>query len=162
MTLGFLVRSKNFCKLLYVSWQVFVLHGLDCIHCVAKSWTTTAYRWLCRDSHSSLRTLLSACIESPKFSALGTTVPVRLLQEVLVILVLKQKAHFRSFGKCVKMLFLPETTFAREELEASWCSGTLSSTRPCGNSCSHSGTSCDEFPRTSSVSSFWVWVFGFC
>ena len=50
MTLGFLFGSKNFCKLFCVSWEVFVLHGYDWIHWVAKSCTTTAYRWLCRDS----------------------------------------------------------------------------------------------------------------
>ena len=50
MTLGFLSGSKNFCKLLSVYWEVFVLHGSDWIHWVAKSCTTTAYRWLFRDS----------------------------------------------------------------------------------------------------------------
>ena len=39
----------------------------DCNHWVAKSCTTTAYRWLCRDSHPSLRTLWSAVIKSPIF-----------------------------------------------------------------------------------------------
>ena len=47
MTWGFLFGSKNFCKLLCVSWEVFVLHGYDWIHWVAKSCTTTAYRWYC-------------------------------------------------------------------------------------------------------------------
>ena len=37
--------------------------------------------------------------KSTKISALGTTVPVRLLQEALAILVLKQMSQFRSFGK---------------------------------------------------------------
>ena len=54
MTFGFLVGSRNFCSLFWISWEVFVLHGLDCNHWVAESCTTTAYRWLCRDS---LRTL---------------------------------------------------------------------------------------------------------
>ena len=151
MTFGFLVGSQNLCKLFCVSWEVFVLHGYDCIHCVAKSCTTTAYRWLFRDSHPSLRTLWSAVIKSPKFSALGTTVLVRLLQKAFVIFVLKQVLQFRSFGKWVKRLCLLCTTFARRsegnswaELEASRCSGTLSSTR----------LSLNEFPRTSSLSSF--------
>ena len=59
---------------------------------------------------------------------------------------------------------LTDTTFARgsegkscEELEASRCSGTLSSTRLSLNSSSHSGISCDEFPRASSLSSFLFW-----
>ena len=34
MTFGLLVGSRNFCKLLWVSCQVFVLLGCDCIHCV--------------------------------------------------------------------------------------------------------------------------------
>ena len=80
MTSGFLVGSKNFWKLFCVSLEVFVLHGYDCIHCVAKSCTTTAYRWLFRDSHPSLRILWSAVIKTPKYSDLGTTVPVRFLQ----------------------------------------------------------------------------------
>ena len=51
MTLGFLSGSKNFCKLLCVSWEVFVLHGCHWIHWVAESCTTIAYRWLFRDSN---------------------------------------------------------------------------------------------------------------
>ena len=116
-------------------------HGYDCIHWVAKSCTTTAYRWLCRDPHPSLRTLWSAVIKSIKFSVLGTTVPVRLLQEALVISSSNRVSQFRSFGKWVKMLCFLGTTFARgskgnsrEELEASRCSGTHSSTNPCMDS----------------------------
>ena len=121
-----------------------------------KSCTTTAYSWLCRDSHPSPRTLWSAVVKSPQFSALGTTVPVRLLQEALAIWVLKQILQFRSFGKWEKILRLPDTTFARgsesnswEKLEASRCSGTLSSTRFPLNSFSHSGRSRNGSPRTS-------------
>ena len=106
MTLGFLVGSKNFWKLFTVSWEVHVLHGYDCIHCVAKSCTTITYRWLSRDSHPSPRTSWSAVAGSPKISALGTTVPARLLRETLVIFVLKHKNQFRSFGKWVKMWLL--------------------------------------------------------
>ena len=51
MTLGFLFGSKNFCKLLWVSCEVFVLHGCAWIHWVAKSFKATACRWLFRDSH---------------------------------------------------------------------------------------------------------------
>ena len=148
MTLGFLVGSKNFCKLFYVSWDVFLFwHGYDWIHWVAKSCTTTAYRCLCRDSHTSFRTLWSAVIKSPKFPALGTTVPVRFLQGALVILVFRQMSQFRSFGKWLLILCLPDTTVprgseddSREELAgASPWAGTLSSTRFSVNSCNHSG-----------------------
>ena len=63
------------------------------------------------------------------------------------------------------MLCLRGTTFPRgskgdsqEELEASRCSGTLSSTSPCLNSCSQSGTPCNS-PLCNSSSSFFF--FGF-
>ena len=59
----------------------FSWHRYDCVHCVAKSCTTTAYRWLFRDSHPSLRTLSSALIQSPTFSALwryGISLPPRI------------------------------------------------------------------------------------
>ena len=79
-----------------------------------------------------------------KFPLWATTGPVRFLQEALVIFVIKQMSQFRSFGKWVKMLCLLDPTFARgskgnswEELEVARCSGTLSSTNPCLNSCSH-------------------------
>ena len=74
----------------------FVLHGYDWIHWVAKSCTTIAYRWLFRDSQLSLRTLWSAVIKSPKFSARSTAPPMRLLHGALVILVLWQISQFRS------------------------------------------------------------------
>ena len=80
---GFLSGSKNFCQLLCVSCEVFVLHEYDWIHWVAKSCTTIAYRWLFRDSQFSLRTLWSAVIQSPKFSAQGAAPPLRLLYGAL-------------------------------------------------------------------------------
>ena len=152
----FLVGSKNFIGLFWVSWEELVLHGYDCNHRVAKSCTTTAYRWLFRDSLSSLRTLWSAVIKSPKCSALGPTVPVRLLQEVLVIFVFKQISQFGSFGKWAYTLCLrePGSTVARGSIGSSWddlkvswlcCSEfhqgsveVLSSTKFSLNSCSQS------------------------
>ena len=168
MTLGFLFRSRNFCKLLSVSWEVFVLHGYDWVHWVAKSCTTTACRF--RDSQFSLRTLWSAVIKSPKFSARGTTLPIRLLHGALVILVLRQISQFRSCGKYVQTLRLPNSAFLTGSQDCSWeelaceslCSGTLSSTRFSLNSCSHSGMSEYGSPRTCSWSSFlFVFFFGF-
>ena len=82
MSFGFLVGSRNFIRLFWIYWVVSVLQVYDCNHCVAKSCSTTAYRWLCRDPLLSLRTLWSS-----KFSALGTTVPARLQQEALVVFV---------------------------------------------------------------------------
>ena len=93
-------RLQNFIRFFWVSWEVFVLLGLDCFHRVAKFCTTTAYRRLLRDSLPSLRILWSAVIRSPEFSAPGTTVPARLLQEAVVIFV-KQISPFGCFVKWV-------------------------------------------------------------
>ena len=153
MTLGFLPGSKNFCKLLSVSWEVFVLHGYDWIHWVAKSWTTTAYRWLFRASQPSLRTLSSAVIKSPKYSARSTALPMRLLHGELVILVLWQISQFRAFREVsINTVFTQIHTSRRHRhwkmvheknsrMSESLCSGTLSSTRFSLNSCNHSGMS---------------------
>ena len=88
VTLGFLSGPKNFCKIIGVSWEVFVLHGHNWIHWVDKSCTAIAYRWLFRDSQFSLKTLWFAVFKSPNFSARGTAPPLRLLHGALVILVL--------------------------------------------------------------------------
>ena len=93
MTLGFLSGSRNFCKLLWVSCEVLFSHGYAWIHWVARSCTTTANRWLFRDSLPSLRTLWSAVLKLPNLSARGTASPVRLLQGALVILVRLQISH---------------------------------------------------------------------
>ena len=139
--------------------EVFVLHGYDwIIHWVAKSSTTTAHRWLFRDSLSSLGILWSAVIKSPKFSARSTAAPVRFLQGALVILVLMQMSQWSE----KKILCLPDTTFprgswadSREELAgASLWAETLSSTRLSVNSSNHSGRSRNGFLRTVSLSPF--------
>ena len=149
MTLSFVSGSTNFCKLLWVSCEVFVLHGYAWIHWVAKSCTTTAYRWLFRDSQPSLRTLWSAVIKSPKFSARGTAPPLRLLHGAVVILVFWQISQFRSWGKWAWTLCLPKPSRLSVvgSKETSWeelacespCRGISSSTNFCLNSCSHSG-----------------------
>ena len=68
--------SKNFCNLFSFSCEVFVLHGYDEIHWVAKSCTTTAYRWLFGDSQPSPMTVWSVFVKPPTFSARNTTSPV--------------------------------------------------------------------------------------
>ena len=80
MTLGFLSSSRNFCKLLWVSCEVLFLHGYaldplsgqilhhDCISMIVSRFAIVA-----------LRTLSSAVIKSPKFTARGTASPLRLL-----------------------------------------------------------------------------------
>ena len=145
MTLGFLTGSENFSKLLWVSCEVLVLHGYAWIHRVAGSCTTTAYRWLFRDSQLSLRTLWSAVIKSPKFTARSTASPLHLLHGALVILVFLQISQFRSRGE---MSFNTVLTNVGST-EASWeelawespFSGISSSTKFSLNSCSHSGIS---------------------
>ena len=108
--LGFLSGSMNFCKLLSVSCEVLVLHEYAWIHWVVRSCTTTAYRWLCRDSQLSLRTMWSAVIKSPKFAARGTASPLRLLYGAFVILVRLHISKFRSLGKWVYTLCSPKSS----------------------------------------------------
>ena len=168
MTLGFLSGSRNFCKLLWVSCEVLFLHGYAWIHWVVKSGTTTAYRWLFRDSQPSLRTLWSAVIKSPTFSARGTAPPMRFLQGALVILVLLQISQFRS----LETLCLPKSALLAgvgskdgswEELACeSLGSGTPSSTRCSLFSCSHFGMSeWHGSPCTRSWSSVFIWFLDF-
>ena len=109
------------------------------IHWVARSCTTTAYRWLFRDSQLSLGTLWSAVIKSPKLAARGTASPLRLLHVALVILVLWQISQFRSLGKWIWTLCLPKSSrlFVVGSEETSWedlaweppCNGISSSTK---------------------------------
>ena len=106
MIIGFLVGSKNFCELLSVPCEVFVLHEHDWIHWVAKSCTTV----LASRLTSFTEDFMICCDHVTKISARGTTSPVRLLQEAIVILVLWQISQFRFFGKGVETLCLPGTT----------------------------------------------------
>ena len=109
------------------------------------------HMWMFRDSQLSLRTLWSAVIKSPKLSARGTASPLRLLHGALVILVRLQISQFRSLGKWVWTLCLPNSSrlISIGSKEASWdelawespCNGISSSTKFSLNSCSHSGIS---------------------
>ena len=129
MTFGFSDGSRNNRKPSSVSSEVFVPHGQDGIHLVARSCTTTAYRWLFCDSPSSKRTLWFVVIKSPNFSARGTSSPVRLLQGALVILARKHTSQFRSFGKWVKILCFRDATFVGRSESESWemCADTSTS-----------------------------------
>ena len=145
------IGFQELLKLLWVSCEVLFLHGYDWIDWVAKSCTTTAYWWLFRDSQLSLRTLWSAVIKSPNFSARGTASPLRLLHGALVILVRLQISQFRSLGKWEETLCLPKSSrlLNVRSKDTSWeelaCeslrSRTSSSTKFSLNSCSHSGIS---------------------
>ena len=144
-----------FASSLWVSWEVFVLHGYDWIHWVAKSWTTTAYPWLFRDSYPSLGTLWSAVVKSPKFLCTrygcATAFPAR------SPCYLGSRAVVASsvLPEVSKKLYLPNTTFplgsetdSGEELAgASLCSGTRSSTRFSVNPSNHSVMSRNRSPR---------------
>ena len=89
-----------------MSWEIFVLHGYDSIHWVAKSCTTTEIHHL----HWEL------C------SARGTAPPMRLLHGALVILVLWQISQFRSLGKWIFSLCLPKSTLLEgvDSKDGSW------------------------------------------
>ena len=169
MTLGFLSGSKNFCKLLWVSCEVFVLHGYAWIHWVAKSCTTTAYRWMFRDSQLSLRTLWSAVIKFTKFFSTKYSSTIASSAWSPCILVRLQISQFRSLGKWEKLCW-PNSSrlFVVGSKETSWeelaweppCNGISSSTKLSLNSCSYSGISeSDGLLRSIGVS--FLLVFGF-
>ena len=105
MTLGFLLGSRNFYTFLGFLWSFTRI----CLDLLAKSCTTTAYRWLVRDSQLSLRTLWSGVIKSPKCAARDAASPLRLLHGALVILVRLQISQFRSLGKWAWTLCLPSS-----------------------------------------------------
>ena len=111
MTLGFLSGSRN-CASFSGFLGFCFLHRYDWI----------AYQWLFWDSQMSFRTLWSAVIKSPKFSAPGTASPLRLLHGALVILVRLEISQFRSLGKWVWTLCLPKSSrlFVVGSKDASW------------------------------------------
>ena len=150
MAIGFPSGSKNFCN-----FFVFLAKLLFCTDTTGSKSCTIAYRWLIRDSHPSLRTSWSAVIKSPKFSERSTILPIRLLQEALVILVFWQISQFRSSGKWVDV---GSKDGSWEELACvSLHSGILSSTRFSLNSCSHSGISEQNGSHRSLVVFVFIW-----
>ena len=169
LTLGFPFGSKNFCKLFYVFCEVFVLHGYDWIHWVAKSCTTTAYRWLFRDSNPSLTIgcnqitrIFGTKYDSANTSSARGPCDVGPLADLAISV----------FREVKKKLCSPKSTRLVGSKDGSWeelaceslCSRTLSSTRFSLNSCNHSGMSDYCLLRTCSWSSFFgfgIW-FGSC
>ena len=112
---GFL-RSFCFARIRLDPLGGQVLHH-DCMSKIVSRFTT------------SLRTLWSAVIKSPKFSALGTTLPARPLQEALVILFSSRYRNLGPSGSACRHYAYPNSVplFARdstgnswEELEVSW------------------------------------------
>ena len=95
MSFGFLVGSKNFCKLLSVSCEVFVLDRKGWIHWVAKSCTTSCTPVIV--SRFCILTLI-------EFWDLLLSSHQNFLREVRFqqcVFVLWQISPFRSFGKWV-------------------------------------------------------------
>ena len=182
MTFGFLIGSRNFINLIWVSWEDFVLHGWDCNHWVAKSCTTTAYRWLLRDSLPSQRILWSAVIKSPKFfrsghdctSTSSTRSPRYFRLHADITSCVLRKVRVGTMLTDPRFHFLLATPSAiheknwKLEVSRSWGGGVLrgftgrrSSTRFSLNSCSPSSKSCNKSLCTSTRPSL-LFFFGFC
>ena len=113
--------SKNFCKLLWGSCEVLFCAGRTV---TTRSLSLVPPRHI--DDCSAIHFLHFELCDLLKsnhqiFSARGTTPPLRLLQEALVIFVFKQISQFGSFGKCVNTLCSPEpgSTFARGSIGSS-------------------------------------------
>ena len=104
---GLFDGSRNFRKLISVSWEVSVSHGYDGIHWEATSCTTTAYRWLFRDSRPSLRILCSAVIKPPNLCARGKDPSLRLLHGTLVICGFQAYVAISVFGEVSFNTVLP-------------------------------------------------------
>ena len=173
MTFGFLAGSGNLMRFFWVSWEDFDLHRYDCIHWVAKSCTTSTYRWLFRDSLSSLRTLWSAVSNHQTVSLWHDCTSVCSARGPCNFWSSDRSRNFGSFGKRVSTLCLPEPSSAhargsiggsRDELEVSalLCIGSHrsssevhSSTKLSVNSCSQSDNSCDISLCTSFDSFFY-------
>ena len=147
---------KNLLRIL----RSFRYSRINCIHWVATPCTTTAYVWLFRDSHPSLRSCWSAVIKSPDI----------FLLEVLHHQCVSCKEPSWSWSSCVHRNFglsrseckhcFPDTTVlgasesdSREVLAgASPDADTPSSTTFLGNHPTISGRSRNKCPCTGSVS----------
>ena len=96
----------------FVFLVTFVLHGYEWIHWVTKSCTTIANRSLFRDSQPWLRTLWSAVIKSPNFSARGSTLPIRLLHGAHVIWSSDRSRNFGLWWNEYKHCACPNPDFS--------------------------------------------------
>ena len=129
--------------------------------------STTAYRWLSLDSHPSLRTLWSAVIKSPNFSARGRASPVRLLPGALVILLRKADFAISVFWEVSINTVLPECHYRRTFRSCvmrNVCAGagTSVSSILSVNSSNHSGRSRKRSSEARLIFFFLFlfWVFG--
>ena len=96
--------SANF----FGSCEVLFLHRCAWIHWVARSCTTTAYRWLFRDSQLSLRTLWSTVVKSQKFTARGAG--LCLLHGALYFWSVYKSRNFGLQGNVYKTLCSPKSS----------------------------------------------------
>ena len=181
MTLSFLSGSKNFCKLLWVSCEFFVLHGYAWIHWVAKSCTTidcvsvivSRFAMVTEDLVICCYQVTKICSSRYGFAIASsswgpcnfgpfTDLAISVFMEMRINTVLTQILTSLEYGS---------TDASWEELAwESPCTGISSSTKISLNSCSHSGISelarpesaNNGFPRSIGVSflfRFVVWGF---
>ena len=150
MTLGFLFGSENFCKLLCVSWEVFVLHGYDWIHLcgqvlhhdcisviVSRTTTSTENFVICCNQVTKI-----FCTKYRSANASSARCPCNFgpLTDLAISVFTKMSIH------TVLTQILTSLGWWEELACESLRSGTLLSTRFSLNSCSHSSMS--EFNRS--------------
>ena len=87
-------------------------------------------------------------------SAFSARSPCNLVSQADIAISVLREVSKNAGAYPIPLLLAALKTIDEKELEASRCSGTLSSTRPCLNSYCDSGRSCDKFPCTSTFSSF--------
>ena len=123
------IVSVNDQALLGLLREVFVFHGWDCNHCVVKSCTTTAYRWLLRDSRSFSENFVirsyqitkifrsghdctsTSSARSPRYFCLQADIAIWVFREVSVDTVLARA----RFHLCSRLLW-----YSWEDREVSW------------------------------------------
>ena len=98
MTCGFLVGSMNFCKLFCVSWEVFVLTWVGLYLSSTQVLYHNSVSMIMSRFTSFTQNFVICGYQVTKISALGTTVPARLLQEKPSF-VFMQISQFRFFWK---------------------------------------------------------------
>ena len=132
------------CALLFLQSYLFLI-------CVLLTYN----RWLLRDALSSQNFVICS-YQVTKCSALGTTVPARLLQGALVFFVFKQISQFGSFGKCVPEVFRSVGAGFPGVCRTTFIDQTKSLWNPEAGPACHARVSvsvsfCSGFPRSSSL-----------
>ena len=178
MTLGFLFGSKNFCKLLCVSWEVFcfarirldplsgqVLHH-DCISMIVSRFTlfTKNFMVCCYQVTELFRSRHDCTSEfsarSSCYFGSQADVAISVLREVnlyiyIYIYIYIVLARYNFSSRLWSWL-------TKEIAGASLYSGTLSSTRFFVYFSNHSGRSRNGFPPYSFIVFIFIWIWDFC